>query len=86
MIHHLHDPSLTMEIHCFHMVSQELDQVEEAMVDNEDQWGELALMKLKTIRRLEMADTLQQMQKQDKGFIDDMLRSHAEDSQCGHCT
>jgi len=50
MIRCLHDPSLMAEVHCFHMVSQELDRVEEAMVDSEDQWGELATMKLKTIR------------------------------------
>ena len=61
MIHHLHNPSLTAEIHQFHMVLQELDRLEEAMVDNEDQWGELATMKLKTIRRLEMANTMAQI-------------------------
>jgi len=62
MIHRLHDPSLTVEVHHFHMVSQELDRVEEVLIDMEDQWGELATMKLKTIRRLEMADVLQRMQ------------------------
>jgi len=74
MIRHLHDLSLMVEIHCFHMVSQELDRIEEAMVDNEDQWGELAMMKLKTIRRLEMANALQRMQVQDKGLVDDVLQ------------
>ncbi len=86
MIRHLHDPSLTVEVHCFRMVSQELDHVEEAMVDNEDQWGELAAMKLKTIRRLEMADALQRVQEQDEGLMDNALRSVAESLQCGRRT
>ena len=73
MIHQLHDLSLTAEVHCFHMVAQELDRVEEVMVDSEDQWGELAAMKLKMIWRLEMVDVLQRMQEQDEGLIDDVL-------------
>jgi len=83
MIHRLHDPSLTMEVHHFRMVSQELDWVEEVLINNEDQWGELAAMKLKTIWRLEMADVLQRMQELDEGLINDTLRSVAESSQCG---
>jgi len=58
--------------------------VEETMINNEDQWGELATMKLKTIQRLEMVDALQRLQEQDKGLIDDALRLVAESSQCGH--
>ena len=54
------------------------------MVDNEDQWGELAAMKLKMIRRLEMADTLQRIQEQDDGLIDDTLQSAVEGLQHGH--
>ena len=54
------------------------------MINNEDQWGELATMKLKTIQRLEMVDALQRLQEQDKGLIDDALRLVAESSQCGH--
>ncbi len=73
------------EVHRFRMVSQELDRVEEAMVDNEDQWGELATMKLKTIRRLEMANTLQRVQELDEGVMDNMLRSMAEGLQRGRC-
>ncbi len=85
MIHCLHDPSLMVEIHRFCMVLQELDQVEEAMVDNEDQWEELAAMKLKTIRRLEMADTMKRIREMDDGLIDDALWQVAEGSQHGHC-
>jgi len=85
MIHHLHDASLMAEIHHFCMVSQELDWVKEAIVENEDQWGELAAMKLKMIRRLEMADALQRLQEQDKGLIDDALQSIGESLQRGHC-
>ncbi len=73
MIHRLHDPSLTVEVHHFHMVLQELDQVEEALIDNEDQWGELAAMKLKMIQRLEMADALQRLQEQNEGLINNAL-------------
>ncbi len=86
MLHRLHDPSLTAEVHHFHMVLQELDQVEEALINNKDQWGELAAMKLTMIRRLEMADTLQRLQEQDEGLIDDALRAVAEGLQRGHCT
>ncbi len=56
------------------------------MVDSKDQWGELAAMKLKTIRRLEMADALQRMKEQDEGLIDNILQSCAEDSQRGRCS
>jgi len=73
MLHCLHDLSLMAEVHRFRMVTQELNRVEEVMIDNEDQWGELATMKLKMIRRLEMADALQRMQEQDEGLIDDAL-------------
>ncbi len=73
MIHCLHDPLLMAEVHHFHMVSQELDRVEEAMVESEDQWGELAAMKLKTIRRLEMADMLKRIWEQDEGLVNDAL-------------
>ncbi len=83
MIHRLHDPSLMAEVHRFHMVSQELKCLEEAMVANEDQWGGLAAMQVKTIRRLEMADMLLRIKEQDKGLIDDMLRTAAKGSQCG---
>ena len=86
MIHCLHDPSLMAEVHRFHMVSQELDRVEEALVEVEDQWGELAAMKLKTIRRLEAADTIKRIQEQDKGLVDNVLRQVMEKSQWGHCT
>ncbi len=54
MIKCLNDPSLTAEVHRFRMISQELDWVEEALIDSKDQWGELATMKLKTIRALSL--------------------------------
>ncbi len=43
------------------------------MVDNKDQWGELAVMKLKTIRWLEMADAMKRIWEMDEGLIDDAL-------------
>ncbi len=84
MIYQLHDPSLTVEVHRFHMVSQEIDHLEEAMVNNEDRWGELAAMQLKTIRRLEMADALLQIKDQDDRLVDDILQSVGEGTQHGH--
>ena len=83
MIHCLHDPLLTVEVHRYRMVLQELDQVEEALLNSEDQWGELAAMKLKTIQRLEMADALQRVSKMDDGLIDDALQLVAESLQRG---
>jgi len=83
MIHRLHDPSLTVEVHCFCMVLQEIDRLEEAMVDSEDRWGELAAMQLKTIQRLEMANALLQIKDQDDGLVDDILQLVGESTQCG---
>ncbi len=56
MIHRLNDPSLMAKVHQYHVMAQELEQIEEAIVESEDRWGELAAMHCKTIRRLEMAD------------------------------
>jgi len=83
MIRRLQDPSLTAEIHHFRMVSQELEHLEEAMVANEDQWGGLAAMQVKTICRLEIADALLRIKEQDDRLIDDALRMAAEGSQRG---
>jgi len=49
---------LIAEVHRFCVMAQELERLEEAIVVGEDQWGELAGMHCKTIRRLEMADAL----------------------------
>ncbi len=73
MIRRLNDPSLTAEVHHFRMVSQEIERLEEAMVANEDQWGGLAAMQVKTIRRLEMTDALTRIKEQDDRLIDDAL-------------
>src|SRR6266702_3330538 len=81
MIHRLNDPSLTAEVHRFHVMAQELERLEEAIAESEDRWGELAGMHCKTIRQLEMADTLARIQDQDEGLVDDVLK---EDKQCGH--
>ena len=86
MISHLHDPSLTAEVHCFHMMSQELGRLEEAIAESEDRWGELVAMQCKTIWRLEMADTLARIRDTDEGLVDNVLRSVGESSQHGHCT
>src|SRR6266702_1092119 len=49
MIQHLHDPSLTAEIHRFHMILNEIERIEEAIAAQEDQWGEVAALQVATI-------------------------------------
>jgi len=66
-------------------MAQELMRLEEAIMEGEDRWGELAAMHCKTIRRLEMADTLNRIKDQDEGLVDNVLRSAGESSQRGHC-
>ncbi len=78
MISCLHNPSLTAEVHRFHMMSQELGCLEEAIAKSEDQWGELVAMQCKTIQRLEMADALARIMDNDEGLVDDVLRSVRE--------
>ncbi len=56
----------------------------EAMVNNKDQWGELAVMQLQTIRRLEMADVLLRIKDQNEGLVDDELRLVGENVRHGH--
>ncbi len=74
MIRRLNDPSLTAKVHRFRIMGQELERLEEAIAETEDRWGELAGMHCKTIRRLEMADTLSRIQDQDEGLVDNVLR------------
>ncbi len=73
MIHRLHNPLLTAEVHHFHMMAQELERLEEAIAEGEDRWGELVAMHCKMIRRLEMADALIRITDQDEGLVDDIL-------------
>jgi len=84
MIQHLHNPSLTAEIHRFRMISNEIKHIEEAMAAQEDQWGEVAALQVAMIRRLEMADALVWIKEADEGLIDDTLRMSGELAQCGH--
>jgi len=58
MVRRLNDPSLEAEVHWFRTMAQELERLEDAIAEGEDQWGELAGMHCKTIRRLEMANAL----------------------------
>jgi len=83
MVRCLNDPSLTAEVHRFHTMAQELERLEDAIVEGEDRWGELAAMHCKTIQRLEMADALVRIQDQNDGLVDDALRTVAEDARCG---
>ena len=64
-------------------MAQELERLEDAIAENEDRWGELAAMHCRTIRRLEMADTLTRIQDQSDGLVDDVLRTVAEDARRG---
>ncbi len=82
MIRHLNDPSLAAEVHRFRVMGQELVRLEEAIVEGEDRWGELAGMHCRTIWRLEMVDALARIQDQDDGLVDDVLRGS---EQRGHC-
>jgi len=74
MIRRLNDPSIAAEIHRFRVMGQELAQLEEAIAEGEDRWGEIAAMHCRTIWRLEMADALACIQDQDDGLVDDVLR------------
>ena len=78
MIRHLNDPLLAAEVHQYCVMAQELEQIEEAIVESEDQWGELATMHCRIIWRLEMADALAQIQDQDEGLVDDTLRGNEQ--------
>ncbi len=82
MIRRLNNPSLMAEVHRYCVMAQELEQIEEAIAETEDQWGELTGMHCKTIRRLEMVDALARIQDQDEGLVDDILRGY---EQRGHC-
>jgi len=84
MIRRLNNPSLTAEVHRFRVMAQELEQLEEAIAEGEDRWGELASMHCKMIRWLEMADALMRIQDQNEGLVDDALRSAGEDERRGH--
>ncbi len=86
MIRRLNNPSLKAKVHRFCVMAQELEQLEEAIAEGEDRWGELAGMHCKTIRRLEMADVLLRIQDQDEGLVDDVLRLVGESEQRGHRT
>ncbi len=84
MIRRLNDPSLKAEVHQFCVMAQELERLEEAITENEDQWGELASMHCRTIRRLEMADGLLRIQDQNEGLVDDALWMVGENERRGH--
>ncbi len=83
MIRRLNNPSLEAEVHRFRVMAQELGRLEEAIVESEDRWGEIAGTHCRTIQQLEMADALARIQDQDKGMVDDALRMAGKDEQCG---
>jgi len=68
------DLSLKAEVHRFHMLTSELERMEAVLVENEEQWGQLAAAKLGVIRRLEMADANKRINANNQGFVDDALR------------
>ena len=73
LIERVGDLSLKVEIHHFCVVMAELDKMEQVLVENEEAWGQLAAAKLGAIRRLEMADAIEQINSTNKGFVDDVL-------------
>ena len=83
MIRRLNDPSLEAEVHRFRVMAQELEQLEGAIAESEDRWGEMAGAHCRTIRQLEMADALARIQDQDDGLVDDALRAAGDDEQRG---
>ncbi len=84
MIQRLSDPSLVAEVHQFHVLTEELECMEEVLVENEDQWGHLVAAKLGAIRQLEMSDALERIKAQDDGLIDDALHTAQEAQLHGH--
>jgi len=56
------------------MLTTELERMEATLVENEEQWGQLAAAKLGVIRRLEMADANARINANNQGFVDDALR------------
>ncbi len=67
------DLSLKAEIHRFRMLTTELKRMETVLVENEEQWGQLAAAKLGAIQRLEMADANKRLNANNQGFVDDAL-------------
>src|SRR6266702_1963524 len=83
MIRRLNNPSLTAEVHRFCVMAQELERLEEAIMEGEDRWGELASMHCKMIRRLEMADALLRIQDQNNRLVDNALQMAGESERHG---
>ena len=78
MIERVGDLSLQAEVHRFWVVTAKLEHMEQVLVENEEAWGQLASAKLGTIRHLEMADAITQINKRNDGFIDDALHTNNE--------
>ncbi len=78
LIDRTQDVSLKAEVHHFHVITTELERMENVLVENKDAWGQLAAAKLGVIRHLEMADTIERVNAVNDGFIDDALRVNEE--------
>ncbi len=73
MIDRVGDLSLMVEVHRFHVITTELERMEQVLVENEEAWGQLAAAKLGAIWRLEMADVIERINARNEGFVDDAL-------------
>ncbi len=73
LISRTNDVSLKAEVHRFRVVTAELDQMEQVLVENKDAWGQLAAIKLGAIRHLEMADAIERINVMNDGLVDDAL-------------
>jgi|SRR6266702_3641685 len=78
MIERVGDLSLQAEVHCFWVITAELEHMEKVLMENEDAWGQLASAKLGTIQRLEMADTVVRINERNDRFVDDVLCTSSE--------
>jgi len=72
------DLSLKAEVHRFRMLTTKLERMETVLVENEEQWGQLAAAKLGAIRQLEMADANKRINANNQGFVDDALHVNEE--------
>ena len=63
-IKHCHNPLLKVEVHRYRGLTTTMKELEDQLISLERHWGELVATKLSCIRRLEMANALDQIEEQ----------------------
>ena len=58
----LGDKSVTAEIHCFRILTQEGEHIEACIIELERAFGDVQALKLGSIRRMEMVDVMAQLE------------------------